>query len=170
MCPNLSTMQRLPSHASEAEPQIRLSPAADPRRQGGLHKIIRPRRILVGEGEGWNDRYQDAGDAFVNARPRLVPILGSVPIIVSVRPHFLQDGLSFSDMAYSQRKIAPPGSKYRVPAAPDTTPRPRNNWPRPRGGLVRKFAFHFPPSAFDVPQTVNRRACLRRVSCRAGRR
>jgi hypothetical protein len=47
----------------------------------------------------------------------LIPILGSVPISVIVRPHFLQAGLSFSDMAYSQTKITPSGSKYSVPTA-----------------------------------------------------
>jgi hypothetical protein len=33
----------------------------------------------------------------------LLPILGSVPISVIVRPHFLQVGLSVSDMAYSKK-------------------------------------------------------------------
>ena len=52
----------------------------------------------------------------------LLPMLGSVPISVIVHPHFLQVGLSFSDMAYSQTKITPSGSKYRVPPAPVTGP------------------------------------------------
>jgi hypothetical protein len=58
----------------------------------------------------------------------LLPILGSVPINVSARPHFLQVGLSFSGIKHPQKNCAggleiscPAGAYYWAPEIPSAT-------------------------------------------------
>jgi hypothetical protein len=81
----------------------------------------------------------------------LLSILGNVPISVIVCPHFLQVGLSFSDMAYSQTNYAV-GLEIRVPPMmPATGPLksqpqqgrriryPRGDDSVERGASVRRF-------------------------------